>query len=255
MHIFWRTAALFWRYWPRAVLAYFCLLAGAGLTLVIPRFAGQAIDLALSSGRSHRLVMLALAVAGAGIMRGVLSYGQSYLSEFLSQRVAYDLRNRLYNHLQRLSYAFHDRSQTGQLMSRATTDVDAVRMFVGFALIRGAYYVILMIAIAALLFSLDWKLALISLSVLPFISHRTIVINRQLRQLWMKIHQGLGVLETILQENLAGLRVVRAFAREEYENHKFSRQAEVIYGLEIEANNLIATNRFIFRGILLYKLK
>jgi ATP-binding cassette subfamily B protein len=99
--------------------------------------------------------MLALAVAGAGIMRGVLSYGQTYLSEFLSQRVAYDLRNRLYNHLQRLSYAFHDRSQTGQLMSRATTDVDAVRMFVGFALIRGAYYVILMIAIAALLFSLD----------------------------------------------------------------------------------------------------
>ena len=251
MHIFWRTAALFWRYWPRAVLAYFCLLAGAGLTLVIPRFVGQAIDLALSSGRSHRLVMLALAVAGAGIMRGVLSYGQSYLSEFLSQRVAYDLRNRLYNHLQRLSYAFHDRSQTGQLMSRATTDVDAVRMFVGFALIRGAYYVILMIAIAALLFSLDWKLALISLSVLPFISHRTIVINRQLRQLWMKIHQGLGVLETILQENLTGLRVVRAFAREEYENHKFSRQAEVIYGLEIEANNLIATNSPLMSFVLL----
>ncbi len=212
------------------------------MALVIPRFTGQAIDLALSSGRPHMLVLLALAIAGAGILRSILSYWQSYLSEYLSQRVAYDLRNRLYNHLQRLSYAFHDRSQTGQLMSRATADVEAVRMFVGFALIRGAYYIVLMVAIAVLLFSLNWKLAFLALSVLPFISYRTIAINRQLRVLWAKIQQGLGVLETIVQENLAGLRVVRAFGREEFESEKFRRQAEVLYGLEIEANNRLAAN-------------
>jgi ATP-binding cassette subfamily B protein len=143
MRIFLRTAALFWRYWPWAVIAYFCLFGGAGLALAIPRFTGQAVDVALSSGRPHMLVLLAAAIAGAGILRSILSYWQSYLSEFLSQRVAYDLRNLLYNHLQRLSYAFHDRSQTGQLISRATVDVDAVRMFVGFALIRGAYYSVL----------------------------------------------------------------------------------------------------------------
>ena len=194
MRIFFRTAALFWRYWPRAVVAYFCLLAGAALALVIPRLTGQAIDLALSSGRRSTLVWLSLGISGAGIIRSVLSYWQSYLSEYLSQRVAYDLRNRLYNRLQRLSYAFHDQSHTGQLMSRATADVDAVRMFVGFALLRGAYYLILMIAIAILLLSFEWKLALMSLSVLPFISYRTIVINRRLRILWMKIQQGFGVL-------------------------------------------------------------
>jgi ATP-binding cassette subfamily B protein len=222
--------------------------------LVIPRFTGQAVDLALTSGRPHMLVVLALAIAGAGILRSILSYWQTYLAEFLSQRVAYDLRNQLYNHLQRLSYAFHDRSQTGQLMSRATADLDAVRMFVGFALIRGAYYIVLMAAIAVLLFSLNWKLALLALSVLPFISSRTIVINRQLRALWAKIQQGLGVLETIVQENLAGLRVVRAFGREEFESHKFRRQAEVIYGLEIEANDRLAANSPVMSTALLLSI-
>lgn len=242
MRIFWRTVALFWKYWPRALMAYFCLFAGAALALSIPRLTGQAIDLALNSGQPQKLVLLALGIAAAGILRSVFGYWQSFLSEFLSQKVAYDLRNQIYNRLQSLSYAFHDRSQTGQLMSRATSDVEGIHMFVGFALLRGAYFIILMIAIAILLLTLDWKLALISLSVLPFISYRTVVINRKLRVLWMKIQQALGALETILQENLAGNRVVRAFAREEYESRKFQQQARAIYNLEIEANNLLASN-------------
>jgi len=177
-------------------LVYFCLFSGAGLALLIPRLTGQAIDLVLSSSDRHTLLLIALGVAGAGLLRCIISYWQSYMSEYLSQRVAYDIRSLFYNRLQRLSYSFHDRSQTGQLMSRATADVEGVRMFVGFALLRGVYFLVLMIAITAVLLSLDWKLALISLSVIPFISFRTVVINRKLRVLWMKIQQGLGVLGT-----------------------------------------------------------
>ena len=81
-----------------------------------------------------------------------------------------------------------------------------------------------------------------SLSVLPFISYRTVAINRRLRVLWTKIQQNIGVLGTLVQENLTGVRVVRAFAREEYESQKFRRQAEIIYSQEIEANNLLAAN-------------
>ncbi len=242
MRILLRVSALFWRYWPRALVAYFCLFAGAGLALAIPRLTGQAIDLALSPGQHQGILLMALGVAGAGLLRSVLSYWQSYMSEFLSQRVAYDIRNMFYNRLQRLSYAFHDHSQTGQLMSRATSDVEGVRMFVGFALLRGAYFLVLGVAIAVVLLSLNWRLALISLSVLPFISFRTIVINRRLRALWTKIQQNLGVLGTILQENLAGVRVVRAFAREDFESRKFHKQAETIYDQEMEANNLLASN-------------
>ena len=237
-----RVVALFWKYWPRALAAYFCLLASAALALLIPRLTGQAVDLALGSGKTHMLLLTAIAVAGAGVARGAVGYAQSYLSEYLSQRVAYDLRNRLYDRLQGLSYAFHDRSQTGQLMSRATADVEGVRAFVGFAMLRGVYFLILMVAIVVLLFSLDWRLALISLSVIPFISYRTIAINRRLRNLWTNIQQGLGVLGTIVQENLVGTRVVRAFAREEHESQKYRKQAEIIYNQEIEANNLLASN-------------
>ncbi len=241
MRIFFRTVTLFWKYWPRALLAYFCLFAGAGLALYIPRLTGQAVDQALG-GQTEGLMLTALVIGGAGLVRSALSYWQTYLSEFLSQKVAYDLRNQLYNRIQSLSYAFHDRSQTGQLMSRATSDVEGIDRFVGFAMVRGVYFILLMVVITVLLLMLDWKLALISLSVLPFISYRTVVINRKLRLLWAKIQQGIGVMGTILQENLTGVRVVRAFAREDYESKKFQQQAESIYTMEIEANNRLASN-------------
>ncbi|HEX7474680.1 MAG TPA: ABC transporter ATP-binding protein, partial [Dehalococcoidales bacterium] len=237
-----RTVALFLKYWRRALLTYLFLFLGAGLALVIPRLTGNAIDLALSAGQTSLLVLTALEIGGAGILRSFFSYFQSYLSEYLSQKVAFDLRNKMYDHLQRLSYSFHDQSQTGQLMSRATVDIEAVRMFVGFALLRGVYFLVLLIAIVVLLMLLDWKLALISLSVIPFISYRSVAINNKLRTLWGKVQQGLGNLGTILQENLSGARIVRAFAREEYESQKFKRQAETLYNQEIEINNLFAAN-------------
>lgn len=242
MRIFWRTAALFSRYWPRAIVSYICLFAEAGLTLLVPRLTGQAIDTALGSGSTQTLTYIALGIAAAGLGRSLLDYWQSYLSEYLSQKVALDLRTRFYNRLQKLSYAFHDRSQTGQLMSRATVDIEAVRMFVSFAMLRGAFFIIQLVAIGVLLFTIDWKLALISLSIVPVVSWRTIVVNSRLRELWTKIQNGLGILETIVQENLAGVRVVRAFAREEHENKKFRKQAEAIYDMEIQTNNLLAVN-------------
>ncbi len=242
MHIFLRITAMFWRYRRQAVAAYFFLFVGAVLSLTIPRLTGQAIDLALGSGQKNAVILTALAIAGAGLLRSASSYWQSYLAEFLGQRVAYDLRNVIYDRLQRLSYAFHDRSQTGQLMSRATVDVEGIHMFVGFALLRGVYFLALLVGIVVLLISLNWQLALLSLSVLPFISFRTVAISQRLRVMWMKIQQGVGELGSIVQENLVGNRVVRAFASEAYESRKFQRQARVIYNQEIAANNLLAAN-------------
>ena len=254
MRIFLRISALYWKYRRRALVIYLCLLAGAVLALLIPRLTGQAIDLALGSSQTSSLLLTAAGIGAAGMFRSFLSYQQSYLGEYLSQKVAYDLRARFYDHLQRLSYAFHDRSQTGQLMSRATSDVEEVRQFVGFALLRGVYFLVIMLAIVVLLLLLDWKLALMCLWVLPIISYRTVKINSQLRLLWAKIQQGIGVLGTIVQENLTGVRVVRAFAREDYENQKYRRQAETIYEQEIEANNLLALNSPIMTFLLMLAL-
>ena len=260
MRIFLRIAALFWKQRRLAIITYVCLFAGAALSMFIPDLTGRAIDLALGSGQTTLLILTASGIAIAGILRGVLNYGQTYLAEALSQHVAYDLRNMMYNRLQKLSYAFHDRSQTGQLMSRATSDVEGVRMFVGFALLRGVYFLVLLIAIAVVLFIINWKLALISLCTLPFISYRAVAIGNQLRVFFMKIQQGLGVLGTFIQESIVGAKVVRAFAREDYETEKFMRQAKENYNLEIKVSKLLAVNSpvmsfalyFAMAGILWY---
>jgi ATP-binding cassette subfamily B protein len=260
MRIFLRIAALFWKQRRLAVFTYICLFAGAALSMFIPNLTGRAIDIALGSGQTALLAFTALGIAVAGILRGGLNYGQTYLAEALSQRVAYDLRNMMYDRLQKLSYAFHDRSQTGQLMSRATSDVEGVRMFVGFALLRGVYFLVLGLAIAVVLFLLNWKLALISLCTLPFISYRAVAIGDQLRIISMKIQQGLGVLGTFIQESIVGSKVVRAFAREDYETEKFIRQAKENYNLEIKISKLLAVNSpvmsfalyFAMAGILWY---
>ncbi|MHB8104316.1 MAG: ABC transporter ATP-binding protein [Dehalococcoidales bacterium] len=260
MRIFLRIASLFWKQRRLAIITYVCLFAGAALSMFIPDLTGRAIDLALGAGQTTLLIITASGIAVAGILRGFLNYGQTYLAEALSQHVAYDLRNMMYNRLQKLSYAFHDRSQTGQLMSRATSDVEGVRMFVGFALLRGVYFFVLLIAIAVVIFILNWKLALISLCTLPFISYRAVAIGNQLRVFFMKIQQGLGVLGTFIQESIIGAKVVRAFAREDYETEKFMRQAKDNYDLEIKVSKLLAVNSpvmsfalyFAMAGILWY---
>jgi ATP-binding cassette subfamily B protein len=242
MRIFRRITTFFLKYRLQVAASYFCLFAGAAMAIVIPRLTGRAIDQALSTDRQSALLITAATIAAAGLLKSLLSYLQIYLSESISQKVAYDLRNILYDRMQRLSYAFHDRSHTGQLMSRATEDVEAVRNFVGFAMLRGVYFIVLMVAIAGMLFFIEWRLAVIGLSVLPFICFRTIAVNRQLQQLWANIQGGIGDLGSIVQENLAGARVVRAFGREDYESRKFRRQAESIYNWEIAANERIASN-------------
>jgi ATP-binding cassette subfamily B protein len=242
MHIFTRITALFLKYKRLAALSYLSLFAGAALSLAIPKLTGRAIDLALGSSAVHLIVLTAAGIGAAGILRGILNYSQTYLGEALSQRVAYDLRNMFYDRIQKLSYAFHDRSQTGQLMSRATSDVEGVRMFVGFALLRGIYFLVLLIAIAAVLLTLNWKLALISLCVVPLVSLQTTYISMKLRAIYAKIQQGLGVLGTYIQESIVGAKVVRAFAREDFEIERYTRQAEENYRLEMRTNNIHSFN-------------
>ena len=129
MTILLRILTLFKPYQARLLIAATCLLATTGLSLAVPWFIQQAIDLGLSDGQSEYLVIAGLSVAGLGVAKGVFSFGHRYLSQWLAQRLAYDLRNTLYDHIQRLSFTYHDHSQIGQLMTRCTTDVNAVLRF------------------------------------------------------------------------------------------------------------------------------
>ncbi len=203
---------------------------------------GDAIDTALGSGERSFLILAAAVVVGAGVLRGIAEYGNRYLSEAVSQKTAYDIRNAIFDRLQRLSFAYHDQAQTGQLMSRATVDVEAIRMFFGMGLLGITQLVIMLVAVSIILLLLDWKLALLTLAFMPAIGWRAITVSSRLRPIWLKIQELLAALGTILEESLTGVRVVKAFSRQKEESQKFSTQATVLYGEQISVARVQAFN-------------
>lgn len=237
-----RIMAFSRKYWWWLVLAFVCLLANTGFSLVVPRIIGEAIDTVSGHGERSFLIWAAVAIVIASALRGLFAYANSYLSETASQKIAYDIRNAIYDRLQRLSFAYHDQTQTGQLMSRATADVEAARMFIGRGMLGLASMAVLLVGVTCILVSMNWQLALMTLAFLPPIAYRAIVVARRLRPMWLKIQNFLGVLGTTLEENLTGVRVVKAFSRQKEESQKFANQAKVLYDEEIKTDRLMAFN-------------
>jgi len=254
-----RLLALLRRYKARTALAVASVLGASTFVLAIPQLIRWAIDYGLglerrgdrlvAVGDRELLIVAALAIVGAALLRGLFAFGQTYLGEWISQRVAYDLRNRIYDRLQRLSYAYHDRQQTGQLMSRATQDVEAVRWFIYMGVFRLAYVVLLLVAVLVLMLISNWQLALIVWAFLPFIAWRSTVMALTLRPLWTSVQEGLARLTTVLQEALSGARVVKAFAREAYESEKFRGQAQELFATSYESSRVQAVNSPIMSGL------
>ncbi len=230
------------RYRRRLLAAFICMLASTAFVLAIPQLISSAIDTVVAEGEAGTLMWLALAVVGAGAMRGLSAFGYAYMTEVVSQKTAYDIRNALYDKLQRLSFAFHDQAQTGELMSRGTADVEAIRMFFGRGLLGMVQIAILFLAITFLLMRANLPLALMTMAFLAAVGWRAVVVARLLRPIWLKIQQLMAVLGTILEENLTGVRVVRSFAHEQEESDKFSAQATVLYDEHISATRKRAFN-------------
>ena len=224
------------------LLAFLALVASAGFNLIIPRMMGDAIDTALSSGERSFLFVAAGIIIGAGLLRGVAEFGNRFLAEAVSQKVAYDIRNAIFNQLQRLSFAYHDQAQTGQLMSRATVDVEAIRMFFGMGLIGILQLVIMLVAISVILLVLNWQLALLTLAFMPAIAWRAVTVSARLRPMWLRIQELMAALGTILEESLTGIRVVKAFSRQKEEGQKFADQAKVLYDEHISIARIQAFN-------------
>jgi ATP-binding cassette subfamily B protein len=161
-------------------------------------------------------------------MRGVVAYGQSYLTAHLAQHLAYRLRHLLYDRMQRLSFAYHDRVQTGELMSRATADVEAVRLFFQFGWPIGLSVALAGAGTMVAMAWLDWRLLGLTLLSLPFFLGVVLGIGHLLRPLQVWVQEKTGDLTVTLQESLAGIRVVKAFARERQQIEGFAQAAETL---------------------------
>jgi ATP-binding cassette subfamily B protein len=251
-----------WHYRVRMGLAYLSFFAGISLSLLIPLLFGSAIDEIIPPGTAigdisaaapdsqtwldpvadlllsaltsivgegtgfQILLVFALALLAVTLCRGLLDFARTYTTDSLSHKVVYDLRNLLYDKLQHLSFAFHDKEHTGNLMSKATSDIEAVRRFVNMGLIRSLEVLFRVVAVTTILVSLNWELTLISLVFVPFLVVRSSLVLGKLRAMWLHVQEVMGELTTNLQENLVGIHVVKAFGSEEYEKRQYDRKAQ-----------------------------
>jgi ATP-binding cassette, subfamily B, multidrug efflux pump len=177
------------------------------------------------AGAESLLINAGLIIVAFAVLRGLFSFVQAFMAEKTSQGMAFDLRNEIFARVQRLSFSYYDRNQTGQLMIRATDDVEKVRLFIAQGLVLAAQAFLLLIAALAILFFTNWRLTLWILPMLPIALVLFMVFGSISQPLFGEIQRRLSALNTILQENLAGLRVVKAFAREPYEASRFDRSA------------------------------
>jgi ATP-binding cassette subfamily B protein len=242
MKIILRLMSFLKKHWAMWLLAFVCLSASTVFSLVIPKMLGNGIDTVLNSGRAATLIIAAGIILGSSALRGITGYGNRYFTQVISQRVAYDLRNHLYDHLQGLSFAYFDKAQTGQLMSRATVDIEAVRAFISMGLLQILQTAFLTIGISYLLISLDWRLALMTLAFVPLMAYRAILTSRRLRPVWLKVQQMIASLGTTLQESLSGVRIVKSFAQEKSEEKKFADDSKKLYDVQIDAAKIVAFN-------------
>jgi len=184
------------------------------------------------------LIAALLSIIFFAVLRGLFAFLQAYWAEKNSQSVAYDLRNDLYAKIQRLSFSYHDKNQTGQLMIRATDDVEKVRLFIGQGLLQLVGAVILLTGTIIILFTSNAALAWTAMPILP-VAIVTFMIFASLAQpMFSKVQQKLSHLNTVLQENLAGIKVIKAFTREKEQQAKFKNAADDTMAQSIAVSRL-----------------
>ncbi len=220
-------------YFRQVVLASVFLLILTLIEMSFPAIMRQVIDVGLKGGDHRFLIMAAGLILGLGVIKALVSYREQYLTEWIAHHVAYDLRNRLYDHIQRLSFQYHDHMPTGQLISRVIEDVRSLQNFAGHGLVELARIVILLFGIGVLLFSRHPVLAAIAISPLVPMVFLTTDFGKRVGRLFLAVDNTLGELSSILQENVVGIQVVRAFAQEKYETERFDQTNRKLFDRQI----------------------
>lgn len=251
------------RYPVRVTLALVATVAAALTQLSIPVILGRAVDqaqaMAETGGDRSALIVSALALLGASVARGLFTLVQNYSAESVGHSLARDLRKDVYDRIQRLSFSFHDRTHSGDLITVGMLDMEGVRMYFSTALVRTLLLALLIGIGAWLLLSTDVVLGLLALSFVPFAAWRFSAMQLMLRRTWLVLQERLAILSRVMEENLAGIRVVRAFSAADHEMEKFDRASQEALRLSHERINIRVRNSsaatmtfFAAMGLVLY---
>ncbi|MCZ4093342.1 ABC transporter ATP-binding protein [Sinorhizobium psoraleae] len=247
-------------------LAIGSTIVAATLQLVIPRLLGSAVDqsqTAMGGGAAgavagQALWISALLLLAVSVLRGLFTMMQNYFAEAVGHHVAYELRLACYEKIQRLSFSFHDQMHSGDLITIGMLDLEGVRMYFSTALVRAVLLTMLIGIGAYMLVSTDVMLGLLALSFVPFVGWRSSVTQLRLRATWLELQERLSVLSRVMEENLGGIRVVRAFASQAYEMLKFDRAsknalelAHERVGIRVRNTSAMTFSFFVAMGLVL----
>ncbi len=243
-------------YIKQVILGSLMLLILMGIDLIFPAIIQKIIDIGLVAGQQQYLINATLIILGLGLAKALGSFVQRYQVNYVAQHISYDLRNKLFNHIQHLPFTFHDHTQSGQLISRTIEDVRSIQNFTSGGLIELIRVTLLTVGITIVLFTSNAKLAFISLlPLIPMILWTT-NFGKRVSVLFLKVNNIIGELSSQLQENVTGVQVVRAFAREDHEVNKFNQTNRTLYNAQVEvvrqrSYNMATTTFLITCGTLL----
>jgi ABC-type multidrug transport system fused ATPase/permease subunit len=229
-------------YWRITSGAYLAALGSSVLSAVVPQVIRQLVDEGIAAGHTGVLGWGVLSLLALTLLNGVLGYLLGRWSEVASQNVAYDLRNAIHARLTSLSFSYHDHAQTGQLLSRSIQDVERIRFLTGRAVLRIFQAVTLLAVTFVALALMNPRLTLLSLATMPVLAYAGYRFGRVYRPLSLEIQQQIAVLTTVLEQNLRGTRVVKAFAQEEAEIEKFEAENNHWFALSARAIRTEALN-------------
>ncbi len=231
MGTFTRICRYISRNWPLFLVSVSCILVSTIVSVQVPLLIRAAIDNVITPLAENRLeielgkstlFILILEIIGLTAVVGLFSFIQRYANTYFSQKVVYDIRNDAFASLQNQSFAFYDKTHTGQLLSKVTTDMDRIRRFLGFQLTFLISSIILLIVILYTMFSINTMLTLFILPIMPCIFATFYSFGKKIRPLFTQMREQYGSLTSVLHEAITGIRVVKAFAQEDFERKKFA---------------------------------
>mgnify|MGYP000867439869 CR=1 FL=1 len=221
-------------YWPLVLVVFVAMLANSMLELSPSVISREILDKGLANKDLALIIKLSLGFILVAAVRFITNYVQWYVSELLGQKVIYNVRQTIHDHLQSLPPSYFSGMGTGQVMSRLTSDIDAIQQFVGWGALLLVQMIVQLTVISSYLAYLNLELMLVSCFLFPLLFRNVMVYDKTVRPAWKRVREKMGKLTEVLQENISGIRVVKAFAREPYEIDKFAKKNQEHYDANME---------------------
>lgn len=236
MNVFRQLKEFYWNEKKLLILSILSLGCATALGLVYPNLLRILIDDVIMARQFGNVPFLALLLVGVVTVKATLQFLHGFFGGRLGNKVAYNMRNAAYNKLQNLSFQFYDTAKTGDLMSRLTADLEAIRQFIGFGFAQLLNLGLMVAFGATMMFSIHWQLTLITLITIPFLAFVAFRFENRIHPVFQEMRRAMSNLTTAVQENIMGVRTVKSFAREPYEVEKFSIRSTEYKDNQIDAS-------------------